>query len=637
MQDKVFPFTAIVGQERLKQALLCNAVCPGIGGVLISGRRGTAKSTAARALAALLPPLQAISGCRFHCDPDDPCAECKNRSGSFEFVSIPAPFVNLPIGSTEDRVLGTLDIERAIASGQKHFEPGLLASANRGVLYIDEVNLLPDHLTDILLDVASTGINRVEREGVSFTHPAEMILIGTMNPEEGDLRPQLKDRFGLYVDVEDSFEPGVRVEIMKRRAHFEKSPDLFFKEWDRAPLQKVINQAIKLLPDVEVSDELLQLIAIRCWEARIDGLRGDLVAQKTAKAFAALEGRIEVEKKDIDQALQLALGHRISPPPEKPFSSSPPTASSPPSSSTKSDPTRSPSDKTSSRSARDEEKIFPLQKGMTPASLLEPFLPHSSQTLKKSLSGKRTGGHEGRLGYYIRAKRPDGRNFEPALDAMLRAAAPNQRERQHRGGSLLLRPIDFRQKVRANLRSYLILFVVDTSGSMGGYQRMSLAKGAIFSLLQDAYCKRDQVGLISFRREEATVLLMPTRSIREATRLLERVPCGGRTPFGMGIQLATKVALLEQKKGIIPFLVFISDGRANVSCSDRSPIQEAEQFSIQIAAQSISSLWIDTETGFVRMGIMKKLAGLARGEILSLDMLHNKKITPAVIGRMKRA
>ena len=315
----IYPFTAVVGQERMKRALVLNAVNARIGGVLIRGERGTAKSTAARALAALLPTVETFSDCRFGCDPNRPttwCTECRERSenGDKRKVElIPTPFVNLPVSATEDRVVGTLDIEKAIQKGERHFEPGVLADANRGLLYIDEVNLLDDHVVDLLLDSAAMGMNIVEREGISFSHPARFILVGTMNPEEGDLRPQLLDRFALSVDIRGIRETRERVLIMEHNLAYEEDPEAFREKWlpKEQELSQQITKAKKLLPEVQYSSKNLVDIANLSTSLQVDGHRSDLVILKTARAHAAFEGRTAITGRDISLAAELAYPHRL--------------------------------------------------------------------------------------------------------------------------------------------------------------------------------------------------------------------------------------------------------------------------------------------------------------------------------------
>ena len=315
----IYPFTAIVGQERMKRALILNAVDTRVGGVLIRGERGTAKSTAARGLAALLPKVRAVKDCRFGCDPENPntwCTECKERALTVKdlpFDVKPIPFVNLPVSATEDRVVGTLDIEQAIQKGERHFEPGVLANANRGLLYIDEVNLLDDHVVDLLLDSAAMGMNIVEREGISFSHPARFILVGTMNPEEGDLRPQLLDRFAFAVDITGIRDARERVLIMERNIAFEADPDAFRESFTKQEeeLSHKIELARKLVGKVTYSKRDLLSIAALTSSLNVDGHRADLVILKAARAQAAFDGRTVITDHDIALAAELALPHRI--------------------------------------------------------------------------------------------------------------------------------------------------------------------------------------------------------------------------------------------------------------------------------------------------------------------------------------
>lgn len=321
---QVFPFTAIVGQERMTRALVLNAISPQIGGVLIRGERGTAKSTAARALAALLPDIEVVSDCPFHCNPhhlDTCCDRCRQRAAAGETLPVSVrrtPFVDLPVSATEDRVVGTLDLERAIKTGERHFEAGVLAAANRGLLYVDEVNLLDDHVVDLLLDSAAMGVNVVEREGISFSHPARFILVGTMNPEEGELRPQLLDRFALCVDIQGIRDKDARVEILRRRVLYEQDPEAFCEQWcdAEAKLSQRIVAAQLLLPQVTYTSDDLYTIAELTSEMEVDGHRADIVILKAAIAHAAFEGRDAIHELDILMAAELALPHRLR---RKPF------------------------------------------------------------------------------------------------------------------------------------------------------------------------------------------------------------------------------------------------------------------------------------------------------------------------------
>ncbi|MDH4051727.1 MAG: magnesium chelatase ATPase subunit I [Rubrivivax sp.] len=313
-----FPFSAIVGQDEMKLAILVAAVDPRIGGVLVFGDRGTGKSTAVRALAALLPPMRAVAGCRYACDPADDEARCEDcaslkAKARRKTTLLPVPVVDLPLGATEDRVVGALDLERALTQGVKAFEPGLLARAHRGFLYIDEVNLLEDHLVDLLIDVAASGENVVEREGLSVRHPARFVLVGSGNPEEGELRPQLLDRFGLAVEVRTPADIAQRVQVVRRRDAFENDPAAFVAQWhaEDARARRGIVAARKLLPDVAVSDAAIECAAQLCMALGTDGLRGELTLMRAARALAALDGERAVRNVHLRQAAKPALRHRL--------------------------------------------------------------------------------------------------------------------------------------------------------------------------------------------------------------------------------------------------------------------------------------------------------------------------------------
>ena len=314
----LFPFSAIVGQDRMKSALILNAINPSLGGVLIRGERGTAKSTAVRSLASLLPDMDVVQGCQFGCDPNDPdtmCAECRMKydSGEIKSVTKKMRVVELPVSSTEDKVIGTLDIGEAIKTGEKRFDPGVLAEANRNILYVDEVNLLNDHIVDVLLDAAAMGLNTIEREGISFSHPANFILIGTMNPEEGDLRPQLLDRFGLCVSIEGIDDPDTRLEIIKRKMEFDKNPAAFRKEYEAKDdeIRAKIKDAKALLPEVKISEDILKKIVAICVESGVDGHRGDIAMMKVSSTLAAYKGRKEVTVDDLKETADMVLLHRM--------------------------------------------------------------------------------------------------------------------------------------------------------------------------------------------------------------------------------------------------------------------------------------------------------------------------------------
>ncbi|MCD6506824.1 putative cobaltochelatase [Candidatus Poribacteria bacterium] len=653
----VYPFSAIVGQEKMKKALLLNAINPKIGGVLLRGEKGTAKSLAVRALAELLPEIEVVADCPFLCDPgreDGLCDSCVARVAKGEKLSVArrkVPLVELPLGATEDRVVGTLDIERAIKTGEKHFEPGLLAAANRGILYIDEVNLLDDHLVDVLLDAAAMGVNYVEREGISFSHPARFILVGTMNPEEGELRPQLLDRFGLAVEVRGIRDPEARAEVVRRRTAFEEDPAAFIASWEgeQEKLRRRIMEAKKLLPEVKLGEEMLKLITKICLDFAVDGHRADIVIHKTATTLAAYYGRTEVNEEDVREAAELALLHRRrrrpfeepelneqqleksiqswrrnreNKPEDEPEQGENPPAADPP-------PHNDPPD---DGEEPERERTFEAE----PPYKVRPLIAPLRDQISRSETGRRSKSRtDSKAGRYVGSVIPCGKVADLAFDATLRAAAPFQtRRRKETPGSnaLLIKSHDLREKVREKKIGNLILFVLDASGSMAAEERMAAAKGAVLSLLLDAYQRRDRVGMVVFRGEKAELVLPPTNSVELAQKYLAELPTGGRTPLAHGLKLALDT-IKEQRwrdKHIIPLLVLISDGRANVSLDDGDPVEEAKRVAREIRAANIRSIAVDTEQGFPTFGLVRQICDEMGGTYLRLEELKSEPIASAV-------
>lgn len=649
---EVFPFTAIVGQESIKLALLLNAISPAIGGVLIRGHKGTAKSTAVRALACLLPEIEVVAGCPFACAPSDTpdsCPRCADQAIERHAITRPAALVELPLGVTEDRVVGTLDIERALKTGEKHFEPGLLAAAHRGMLYIDEVNLLSDHIADVLLDAAAMGVNYVEREGVSISHAASFILVGTMNPEEGELRPQLLDRFGLAVDVQAERDAAVRAEVVRRRIAFDQDATAFVARWAEAEQAERfrLTTARRLLPSVRLDDTLLHLITGICTDFGVDGMRADIAMYRTAVALAAYEGRTDVCEDDVRRVARLVLPHRRR---RQPFDQ--PTVddqeledslerhrpphlgeqSSPPPAGT-SDPqtTDSPADSPehSSEGLAPENKQTRIGQSFAVRPLEGPV----RQDLVQRSTGRRSRTLGGPTGHYVTSRQPRGRVRDIAVDATLRAAAPHLRRRRREGSETpTIHYTDLRQKVRESRSGNLILFVVDASGSMGARERMVATKGAILSLLLDAYQKRDRVGLVSFRGQEATVLLPPTGSVELAQRHLVDLRTGGRTPLAVGLARAYEL-LMRYRQGareVQPLLVMLTDGRANVGMRASDPLADAMTQAAALRAARVASLVVDTEQGAWRLGLARRLAEALGGVCLRLEELAAGTLARAV-------
>ncbi|MFE2531780.1 putative cobaltochelatase [Streptomyces sp. NPDC059371] len=661
-----FPFTAVVGQDDLRLALLLNAVSPAVGGVLVRGEKGTAKSTAVRALSALLPEVAVVPGCRFSCDPaaaDPACPDGPHESGSG--AQRPARMVELPVGASEDRLVGALDIERALAEGVKAFEPGLLADAHRGILYVDEVNLLHDHLVDLLLDAAAMGASYVEREGVSVRHAARFLLVGTMNPEEGELRPQLLDRFGLTVEVAASREPDQRVEVVRRRLAHDDDPAGFAARWadEEATVRARIVAARALLPSVRLGDGPLRQIAATCAAFEVDGMRADIVMARTATALAAWAGRTEVIAEDVRQAALLALPHRRrrnpfdapgldedkldetleefggsdedpsgegssdddpDPDPDGPGGGGQPPQDGP-------DDDSPAGDVPAQGEPSDDGKAPAGQGGeQSPVRAAEPF---RTKALSVPGLGEGAAGRRSRArtehGRTTGARRPRGTLTKLHLAATVQAAAPHQRARGRSGRGLVVRRDDLRQATREGREGNLVLFVVDASGSMAARQRMGAVKGAVLSLLLDAYQRRDKVGLVTFRGSAAELALPPTSSVEAAAARLESLPTGGRTPLAAGLLRAHEVLRVERLRDPArrALVVVVTDGRAT---GGPEPVALAGRAARLFAAEQIASVVVDCESGPVRLALAGRLAGELGGTAVTLDELRADSIAGLV-------
>ncbi|POX61971.1 magnesium chelatase [Streptomyces sp. Ru62] len=653
-----FPFTAVVGQDDLRLALLLNAVSPAVGGVLVRGEKGTAKSTAVRALSALLPEVAVVPGCRFSCDPASPdpgCPDGPHESG--KGAQRPARMVELPVGASEDRLVGALDIERALAEGVKAFEPGLLADAHRGILYVDEVNLLHDHLVDLLLDAAAMGASYVEREGVSVRHAARFLLVGTMNPEEGELRPQLLDRFGLTVEVAASREPEQRVEVVRRRLAYDDDPAAFAARWagEEAAVRQRIVAARELLPQVRLGDGALRQIAATCAAFEVDGMRADIVMARTATALAAWAGRTDVLAEDVRQAALLALPHRRR---RNPFDApgldedkldetleqfsgddgdgddDPDGPGGPGGGGGQPAPDSGPQDD-GGGAARPEagEGGQPQASGGQEQSAARAAEPFRAKALTVPGVGEGTAGRRSRArtehGRTTGARRPQGALTKLHVAATVQAAAPHQRARGRSGPGLVVRRDDLRQAVREGREGNLVLFVVDASGSMAARQRMSAVKGAVLSLLLDAYQRRDKVGLVTFRGSAAEVALPPTSSVDAAAARLESLPTGGRTPLAAGLLKAHEVLRVERLRDPArrALVVVVTDGRAT---GGPEPVALAGRAARLFAAEQVASVVVDCESGPVRLGLAGQLAGELGGTAVTLDELRADSIAGLV-------
>jgi magnesium chelatase subunit D len=673
----LFPFTAIVGLERMKRALVLNAIYPAIGGVLISGERGTAKSTAVRALAALLPKIAVVADCPYSCDPEHPdeaCLSCRERHARGESLPVTirqVRMVELPVGATEDRMLGTIDIEAALQDGTYRFEPGLLAAAHRGILYVDEVNLLPDHLVDALLDVAASGVNVVEREGISFTHPARFILVGTMNPEEGELRPQLLDRFGITAEVLTLRDPELRYEVVRRRLAFERDPGGFRHDWELQEQEEAerIREAARSLPRVQLDETLARSIAETCASAGVDGLRGDLVIHKAATALAAYAGRLRVSEDDVQEAVALALSHRRRRRPFEPPVSSPPrlppqqpgnAAQEPPPDREQSSPTAPGKTQSSPPKAQDSHRSSPLQ----PSPLMgegqggseasgddgtewhfaprgDGMLPHialQSRPRSSQAGTRRAGSQEGQRGRRI-GVRPAGTRVDGslALDATIRAAAKFQPARRQARSvqeplpdplhPLIIRRPDWMMKLRRTPTQHLYILVVDSSGSMAAYQRMAQVKGVLLGLLREVYRHRDGVAVIAFRGAQSELLLPPTRSPEAAQAFLETLPTGGRTPLAHALLRVEALLTSERRRRTawVPILVLVTDGRPNRGLTRTDPLQESLSICRRLASSSLHAVVVDTEVGMIRLGLARQVASALSAPCVRLEQLQREQ------------
>lgn len=662
----------------MKNALILNAINPRIGGVLIRGEKGTAKSTAVRALAELLPEIEVVNGCTFNCNPYDEkemCDLCYTNKAAGENLEVAKRrmwVVDLPLGATEDRVVGSIDVEKAIKKGIKALEPGILAAANRGILYIDEVNLLDDHVADVILDSAAMAINVVEREGISVSHPAKFILVGTMNPEEGELRPQLLDRFGLQASVESINDVDTRVEIVKLVESFETDPQAFRERFEgkQKELCAKIKQAQQIVSDVTISDDLLRLTADTCIKLGVRTHRAEIVIIRVAKTIAAFDGRTEVTSEDIKEAMELALPHRMRRTPFEPPSLDTEKLdemlSESPKKQQKEEENHKPEHKPEHEQKRakeenkeqsehhhdetsktqdsditepEEESVFvvgdPIDAGVIRKK------QKKDKIYRRKVSGRRIPTLSLRNnGKYVRDCLPKGGIKDIALDATIRAAAPYQNDRKADSDlAVVIKTQDIREKVRVGKVSTATMFVVDASGSMGANRRMESAKGAVFSLLLDSYQQRDKVGMVAFKGTRTDVLLPLSSSVDLAHKRLLELPTGGRTPLAAGLETGLNLLMTEKRKdeSAIPILLLISDGRANVSSAANKNIkQELLSLAVQARAKGIHVVVIDTEQvskSFIQMqlGYCQDIARYSGGNYYPLADLNSGVVHDVVI------
>ncbi|MBQ2451387.1 MAG: VWA domain-containing protein [Lachnospiraceae bacterium] len=621
MHELCYPFAAIVGQERVKRALLLNLVNPQIGGVLLAGEKGTAKSTIVRGIA---------------------------RLGEKQVV-------DLPLNATEDMLIGSIDFEATIQEGSRQFAGGILSRANNNILYVDEINLLADSMAASVVCAASSGENLVEREGISYRHACKFILIGTMNPEEGGLRPQLLDKFGLYVNVGGEKDLETRIQIIRSRLEYERNPKEFVEKWEKASseLKKKVQEAMMLVSQVQVSESIRILASRLAEQAACEGNRAELLLIETACAVAALDGRRHVTVKDMQEASEYVLPHRRR------------ELQQPEETLKKENESVSEEAETQTNNQSEESIPQPMMQEESDAGLQEDGDRMDAEYVSDSLNeeapvqeeqlvtgeeiyqvirlpgevrdritrkgnGRRrrtnSGANKGRYAGFTMSRTQ--RNNDIALDATLRAAAPYQKSRDKGTYAVAVEECDFRYKKRENHVGATILFVVDASGSMGAARRMKETKEAVLSMLMDSYQKRDKVGLIAFRQKQAEVLMGITTSVDLAQKELQTLPTGGRTPLADGLYSAWQLFCARKRKDpeMLPLLVLVTDGRANSALWSNDPVEDAIKAAGLIANERIPAIVVDTENDFLSFHLAERIAEAMHATYFKVNELKSSQL-----------
>ena len=687
LKNLIFPFTAIVGQDDVKKSLILNAINPSIGGVLIKGDKGTGKTTAVRALADLLPPIKVIKGCAFNCDPDDKDSLCDScKSEGYEVETKNMRVVELPLGSTEDRVVGSINIEKALKEGIKSLEPGILADANRNILYVDEINLLDDNLVDVLLDAAAYGVNIVEREGISVAHPSNFMLVGTMNPAEGELRPQLSDRIGLHISVHSIMNLEERVQIMERREEFEKDPSAFQEKFkkDQGMILESIVTAREMLKKVYVSRDIMGIIAYVCMEVGVDGHRADIAILKTSKTIAAYQKMDKVNTDHVEEAAQLVLGERFHKSSQnknkinqmvqkakediskkkKEQEESQNSDKKEPQSGNEQSPegTKQPEDhneKGENNPPKQEESEEPGKSNKQESKTVQNPGDHTAESLddnnsdinekgKKLKSLEKEEGTDscdqgldikkllkikGKKKKKLYGKRVDsttqkGKYVKSRLSKDLKndiaIDATLRAAAMSSDGIIKVKSEDLRHKVRKHGAKASLALVVDISGSMYSEKKAERIKDILINVMEDAGRKGDKISVIGFKGKKAAVIIPTTKRATSFREQIDNITIGGTTPLASGMKKGFEILKKEKfKQEYVPMMLILTDGMPNVAV-DENPRKDALKIAGELKDNEIQTIVVNFELA-VKYGrdMNMELAVASGGRYYDLEDITN--------------